>query len=70
MRDQGNDFFGSVRHDGVGGFHKRAARVRHVVNNDGDFIFDVADENHSRDFAGPGTFFVDEGELEVEAVGD
>jgi hypothetical protein len=69
MRDDCNDFARFVRHDGFGGFDESAARVGHVVNEDGDLVFYVADEDHTGDFVGARTLFVDEGEAEVEAVG-
>ena len=59
MSDNGDDFTRAVRHDCLSGFHERAARVGHVV-----------DEDHAGDFVGAGALFVDEGEAEVEAVGD
>lgn len=70
VRDDGDDFGGAVGHDGVGGFDEGAAGVGHVVDEDGDFVGDVADEDHARDFVGASAFFVDEGEAEVETVGD
>lgn len=69
VRDDGDDFLGAVRHDGLGGFDEGAAGVRHVVDEDGDLAADVADESHFRDFVGAGALFVDEGEVQVEAVG-
>ena len=68
MRDDGHDLLGSVRHHGVRGLDEGTAGVGHVVDDDGDFAADVADEDHSADFVGPRAFFVDEGEGEVEAV--
>lgn len=70
VRDNGDGFFCAVRDDYVGGFDERAARVGHVVDDDGDAVFDVADEDHAGHFVGAGAFFVDQGEAEVEAVGD
>ena len=48
---------------------KRAARVRHVVDEDGDLVPDVADEHHAADDVGPRALLVDQGEGHVEAVG-
>jgi len=59
-----------VRHHRVGGFHERPACVRHVIHHDGDAGTDVPDEHHACDFAGAGALFVDEGEGQVEAVGN
>lgn len=68
MRDDSHDFRGAVSHNSIGGFDEGAAGIGHVVDEDGDFAADVADEGHFGDFVGAGTFFVDEGEVEVEAV--
>lgn len=68
--DDGVDLAGAVLHDGVGGFDEGAAGVGHVVDDDGDLVLDVADEDHAGDFVGTSAFFVDEGELQVEAVCD
>ena len=59
VSDDSDDFARAVRHDCLSGFHERAAHVGHVV-----------DEDHAGDFVGAGALFVDEGEAEVEAVGD
>lgn len=67
--DDGDDLLGAVGHDGVGGFDEGAAGVRHVVDEDRDLAADVADEGHFGDFVGTGALFVDEGEVQVEAVG-
>jgi hypothetical protein len=64
-----NDLTRFVRHDCFGRFDERAARVGHVVDEDGDFVLDVADEDHAGDFVGARALFVDEGEAEVKAVG-
>lgn len=66
----GIDFLCAVLHNGVGCLDERAACIGHVVHDDGDFVLHVTDEYHSGDFVGPRAFFVDECELEVEAVGD
>jgi hypothetical protein len=42
----------------------------HVVYEDGNFVLYVADEDHAGDFVGARALFVDEGEAEVEAVGN
>ena len=70
MRDDGHDLAGAVVHDGFGGLDQRAAGVGHVVDEDGNAVAHVADEDHAGDFVGAGALFVDEGEAEVEAVGD
>lgn len=68
--DDGVDFLGAVLHDRVGGLDERAAGVGHVVDDDGNLVLDVADEDHARDLVGAGTFLVDQSELQVEAIGD
>ena len=70
MDDDGIDFLSAMLHDCVSSFDEGAAGIGHVVNNDGDFALDVSDENHAGNFVRSGTFFVNQGELEVEAVGD
>jgi hypothetical protein len=59
-----------VSHDGLGGFDECAAGISHVVDEDGDLVLDVADKYHAADFVRARALFVDEGEAEVEAVGD
>ena len=70
VRDDSDNFVCAVRHYGVSGFDKGPASVGHVVYEDGYFVADVADEDHAGDFVGTVAFFVDESEVEVEAVGD
>lgn len=50
--DQGDDVAGAVSDQRVGGLGQRAAGVGHVVDQDGDFAFDRADEGHAADFVG------------------
>lgn len=64
------NLFRTVGFECFGGFGERATGIRHVVDEDGDFTFDVAYEGHFGDFVGAETFFVDEGEGEIETVGD
>ena len=66
----GIDFLCAVLYYGVGCLDEGAACISHVVHDDGDFVFDVADEDHAGDFVGARALFVDQCELEVEAVGD
>ena len=69
MRDNRQDLLGPMRHNRVRSLDKCSTGIGHVVDDDGDFAADVADEDHSTDFVGAGAFLVDEGEGEVEAVG-
>ena len=71
VRHDGDDLLGAALVDqGLGGFGQGAAGVGHVVDEDGGLGGDGADEDHAGDFVGAGAFFVDEGEADVEAVGD
>ena len=54
----------------VGRFAEGSAGVCHVVDDDGGAALDVTNEDHAADFVRTGTLFVDERELDVEAVGD
>lgn len=66
----GIDFLCAMLNDGVGCLNKRATCIGHVIHDDGDFILDITDEDHSGNFIWARTFFVDKCELQVEAVGD
>lgn len=70
MGHDGVHFLCAVFYYGVGCLDERAACICHVVHDDGDFVLDVADKNHSGDFVGASALFVDKCELEVEAVSD
>lgn len=66
-----SDYFaGFVGHDRFGSFDECAARIGHIVDKNGDFVYDVADEDHAGDFVGTGAFFVDECETEVKTICD
>lgn len=60
----------TVLDDHVGRFAEGSASVCHVVDDDGGAALDVSDEDHAADFVGTSTLFVDERELDVEAVSD
>lgn len=66
----GNGSNCAILDDHVGRFAEGSAGVCHVVNNDGCAALDVSDKDHAADFVGASTLFVDERELDVEAVGD
>ncbi len=70
MGDDSNDFTGLVRHEGLGSFGERAAGIGHVVDEDAGFVFNVTNEDHAGDFVGARALFVNQGEAEVETVGD
>lgn len=69
VRYNGDNFARVVVHDGVSGLDECPTSVSHVVDEDGDLVSDVSDKNHSRNFVGARTLFVDKGEAKVEAVG-
>ncbi|GMT08247.1 hypothetical protein PENTCL1PPCAC_30422, partial [Pristionchus entomophagus] len=54
----------------VGGEADGATGVGHVIDQDGDLQMDVSDERHLLDLVGALALLVDEGEVDVEAVGD
>ena len=63
--------FASVRWHGlVSSVADGAAGVGHVVHQDGHTVFDVAHQDHAVHFVGLFSFFVDEGKVHVQAVGD
>lgn len=70
VNNDGVDLLGAVLHNGVGGLDKSTAGIGHIVDNDGDLVLDVADENHARNLVGARTLLVDEGELQIETIGD
>ena len=70
VHNDGVDFEGAVLHHGLGGLGESAAGVGHVVDDDGNLVLDITDKDHARDFVGTGTFLVNEGELQVEAIGN
>ena len=70
VSDDGNGFPSTMLHDYISGLHQSTARVGHVVDDDSDAVFHVTDQDHARNLVRAGSFFVDEGEAEVEAVSD
>jgi len=60
---------GTVLNDHIGSFYQGAARIRHVIDNDGDAVAHVTDQYHAADFVGSGPLFMDESEAKIEAVG-
>ena len=66
----GNGSSRAVLDDHVGRFAEGSASVCHVVDDDSGAALHVSDEDHAADFVGTSTLFVDERELDVEAVGD
>ena len=70
MRDDGDDLLCTMMHDGIGGFDERAARVGHVIDENGNLTVDVTDEDHPRDFVRASSLLVDQGEAKIETVCD
>lgn len=70
VHNNGVDFGCTVLHNGFGGLGKSTAGVGHIVNNDGNLVFDITNKDHARDFVGTSTFLVNESELQVEAIGN
>ena len=70
VRDNGNGLLCAVLDHDVGGLGQGAARVGHVVDDDGRLVLDVADEDHARHLVGARPLLVDEGEAQIQAVGD
>jgi hypothetical protein len=70
MSDDSDNFARTVRHDCLSGLDQSAACVGHIVDENGNSVLNIADKDHTGDFVGAGALFVDEGEAEIEAVGD
>jgi hypothetical protein len=66
----GNGSSCAVLDNHISRFAEGSASVSHVVDDDSGAALDVSDEDHAADFVGTSTLFVDERELDVEAVGD
>ena len=68
--DNGHNLTGTIVYQNTRSLDECSASVSHVVDEDGDLVLDVSDEDHAGDFVGAGAFLVDEGKVEVETVGD
>lgn len=68
--DDGVDFLGTMLHYRVGGLDQRAAGVGHIVDDDGNLVLHVANQDHARDLIRTRALLVDQGELQIEAVGN
>lgn len=68
--DDGVNFLCAVLHNGISSFDKSTAGISHIIDNNGNFVLDVSDENHAGNLIGPGTFLVYQSELQIETVGD
>ena len=66
----GNGSSCAVLDDHVGRFAEGSASVGHVVDDDGGAALDVSDKDHAADLVRASTLFVNERELNVEAVCD
>lgn len=59
MGDEGQDRLGPVLLEHRSSLDQGAASVGHVVNEDGNLVLHVTDENHAADDIGTGAFLVD-----------
>ena len=69
VRHYGHHLARAVRHHRLRRLDERAARVGHVVDQYGYFVLHVTHQNHARDFVRPCALLMDQGEVQVEAVG-
>ncbi|GMR41166.1 hypothetical protein PMAYCL1PPCAC_11361, partial [Pristionchus mayeri] len=67
---EGVHLLGSSLDQLIGSEADGAAGVGHVIDQDGDLALDVSDERHLLDLVGTLALLVDEGEVDVETVGD
>lgn len=70
MRDDGDDLLRSVLLESLSGFSQGSAGIRHVVDENGDLVGNVADEGHTGDFVGADALLVDERKVKIKAVGE
>lgn len=70
VNNDGVDLLGTVLHDSVGGLDKGTTGIGHVIDDDGNLVLDATDEDHARDLVRAGTLLVNEGELQIETIGD
>lgn len=70
VRDDCDNFARAVLHDRLSGLDERPAGVCHVVDDNGNLILDVADEDHPGHLIRTRTLLVDQSELKVKAVGN
>lgn len=70
VRHNRNNLLRSVRLEGRSSLDQGTAGIRHVVYEDRNLVGDFSDEDHTADFVGARALLVDEGKVEVEAVGD
>jgi len=68
VRDDGDNLAGAVILHRLGRLGQGSAGVRHVVDEDGDLVDDVAHEDHASDDVGTGALLVDQGEARVQAI--
>ena len=61
---------GALRFERVGGFAEGVGGVHHVVDEDAGAAFDVADNIHDDRVIGTRSPFVDNGEIDLEPLGD
>ena len=66
MCKDGVDLGGPVLQEFVGGEADGAARVGHVIDEDGDAVLDVAHQRHARHLVGLLALLVDQGKLHIQ----
>ncbi|KAH3663667.1 hypothetical protein OGAPHI_005068 [Ogataea philodendri] len=69
VRDNGNDLFGAVLEQHLGGLGQSTTGVCHIVDNDTCFSSNVSNENHTAHLVGSRTLFMDQRKVEVQTVG-
>jgi hypothetical protein len=70
MCNERDNFPSTIRHHSLSGLCERAAGVCHIVDQNGDLVLDIADQNHAGDFVWSRTLLVDKSKGAVEPVGD
>ncbi len=68
--DQCNNLLCAMCLHGLGSLGQGTASISHIVDKDGDLARDIADEDHAGDLVRTSALLVDEGELEIETVGN
>lgn len=70
VHNDGIDLLGAMLHHSGSRLAESTAGVGHVIDDDGDLVLHVTDEDHARDFIRARALLVNQSELEIETVGD
>jgi hypothetical protein len=70
MGDDGVYLGSTFLEQSFGSESKGTTGICHVIDEDGDLASNGTDEDHTGDLAGLFTFLVEEGEFDVESIGD